>query len=92
MESAASGIMAGKNAVLRANEKDTFVLDDCTMIGALSRYIRDGSVENFQPMGANFGVLPPIEPKIRDKRERYMALAQRSLENIEEVINDENYC
>lgn len=90
MESAASGIMAGKNAVLRANEKDTFVLDDCTMIGALSRYISDGSVKNFQPMGANFGVLPPIEPKIRDKRERYMALAQRSLENIEEVINDEN--
>lgn len=92
MESAASGIMAGKNAVLRANERDTFVLDDCTMIGALSRYISDGSVKNFQPMGANFGVLPPIEPKIRDKRERYMALAQRSLENIEEVINDENYC
>lgn len=92
MESAASGIMAGKNAVLRANEKDTFILDDCTMIGALSRYISDGSVKNFQPMGANFGVLPPIEPKIKDKRERYMALAQRSLENIEEVINDENYC
>lgn len=92
MESAASGIMAGKNVVLRANERDTFVLDDCTMIGALSRYISDGSVKNFQPMGANFGVLPPIEPKIRDKRERYMALAQRSLENIEEVINDENYC
>lgn len=91
MESAASGIMAGKNAVLRANEKDTFVLDECTMIGALSRYISDGSVKNFQPMGANFGVFPPIEPKIRDKRERYMALAQRSLENIEEVINDENY-
>lgn len=91
MESAASGIMAGKNAVLRANEKDTFILDDCTMIGALSRYISDGSVKNFQPMGANFGVLPPIEPKIRDKRERYMALAQRSLENIEEVFNDENY-
>lgn len=90
MESAASGIMAGKNAVLRANEKDTLVLDDCTMIGALSRYISDGSVKNFQPMGANFGVLPPIEPKIRDKRERYMVLAQRSLENIEEVINDEN--
>lgn len=91
MESAASGIMAGKNAVLRANEKDTFVLDECTMIGALSRYISDGSVKNFQPMGANFGIFPPIEPKIRDKRERYMALAQRSLENIEEVINDENY-
>ena len=41
------------------------------MIGALSDYISDESVKNFQPMGANFGVLPAIEPKIKDKKERY---------------------
>ena len=52
------------------------------MIGALSQYISDESVTNFQPMGANFGILPPIEPKIRDKRERYMALANRALEQL----------
>ena len=51
-----------------------------TMMGALAKYISDESVENFQPMGANFGVLPPIEPHIRDKKERYAALAQRSLD------------
>jgi len=50
-----------------------------TMLGALSRYISDPGVREFQPMGANFGILPPLEMKIRDKKERYEALAERSL-------------
>lgn len=82
MESAASGIMAGINAVRRAEGRESLVLSEYNMIGALSQYISDESVTDFQPMGANFGILPPIEPKIRDKRERYMALAQRALEKI----------
>lgn len=82
MESAASGIMAGINAVRRAHGEEPLVLSEYNMIGALSQYISDESVTNFQPMGANFGILPPIEPKIRDKRERYMALANRALEQL----------
>lgn len=82
MESAASGIMAGINAVRRAEGRESLVLSEYNMIGALSQYISDESVTDFQPMGANFGILPPIEPKIRDKRERYMALAQRALEKV----------
>ena len=82
MESAASGIMAGINAVRRAQGEEPLVLSEYNMIGALSQYISDESVTNFQPMGANFGILPPIEPKIRDKRERYMALANRALEQL----------
>ena len=82
MESAASGIMAGINAVRRAESEEPLILSEYNMIGALSQYISDESVTNFQPMGANFGVLPPIEPKIRDKRERYMALANRALEQL----------
>jgi len=82
MESAASGIMAGINAVRRAEDEEPLVLSEYNMIGALSQYISDESVTNFQPMGANFGILPPIEPKIRDKRERYMALANRALEQL----------
>lgn len=82
MESAASGIMAGINAVRRAEGEEPLVLSEYNMIGALSQYISNESVTNFQPMGANFGVLPPIEPKIRDKRERYMALANRALEQL----------
>lgn len=86
MESASSGIMAGINAVRRAEGKESIELSDVTMIGALSSYISDETVKNFQPMGANFGILPPIEPKIRDKRERYGALAERALNSLEEVI------
>ncbi len=82
MESAASGIMAGINAVRRARGEEPLVLSEYNMIGALSQYISDESVTNFQPMGANFGILPPIEPKIRDKRERYEALANRALEQL----------
>lgn len=92
MESAASGIMAGKNAVRLAQNKKPLVLSQTTMIGALAGYISDESVADFQPMGANFGVLPPIEPKIRDKKERYAALAQRSLAEIERILSDEDYC
>lgn len=86
MESAASGIMAGINAVRRAQGKEPFTLSDVTMIGALSDYISDESVKNFQPMGANFGVLPAIEPKIKDKKERYAAMAQRALASLEESM------
>lgn len=89
MESAASGIMAGINAVRRADRKEPLTLEDKTMIGALSDYISDESVKNFQPMGANFGILPPIEPKIRDKKERYAALAKRSLDSLAETLEKE---
>ena len=85
MESAASGIMAGLNMARRLRGMKTLTLPPETMIGALSRYVSDESVGDFQPMGANFGILPPIEPKIRDKKERYAALAARSLELLKEI-------
>ncbi|MGN1478356.1 MAG: methylenetetrahydrofolate--tRNA-(uracil(54)-C(5))-methyltransferase (FADH(2)-oxidizing) TrmFO [Acutalibacteraceae bacterium] len=80
MESAASGIMAGINMSRRLNSLESIVLPDYTMIGALSRYISDTGVSDFQPMGANFGILPPLENHIRDKKVRYEALAKRSME------------
>lgn len=89
MESAGSGILAGINAVRFAEGKAPFVLKNDTMLGALSEYISDESVKSFQPMGANFGVLPPIEPKIRDKKERYKALSDRALKSLE--ISMENF-
>ena len=85
MESAASGIMAGINAVRKAEGKGGLVLSENTMIGALTSYISDESVKDFQPMGANFGILPAIEPKIRDKKERYAALAQRALKEFKDI-------
>lgn len=88
MESAAAGIMAGINAARRILGKDTVVLPPENMIGALSRYISDGFVTNFQPMGASFGLLPQLPEKIRDKKERYGALAKRSLEMLGNMIID----
>lgn len=82
MESAASGLMAGINLAKRLNGEETVILPEDTMIGALSRYISDESVKNFQPMGANFGVLPPLPEKIRDKQERYMQLAERGMNSL----------
>ena len=79
MESAASGIVAGINAAARLMGKEPLILPDFTMTGALLSYICNPAVTDFQPMGANFGIIPPIEPHIRDKRERYMALSDRSL-------------
>ena len=83
MESASSGLMAGINAVRRYNGEETVVLPETTMIGALSRYISSSVSADFQPMGANFGVLPAIEPKIKDKKLRYTALSDRALEDLE---------
>lgn len=89
MESAASGIMAGKNAVRALRSEAPLCLPKETMIGALTGYISDPTVTDFQPMGANFGVLPPLEEHIRDKKERYAALAQRALMKLEEVTKCE---
>ncbi len=80
MESAASGIIAGINAVRFLKGEEAYILPEFTMIGALLHFITDSSVTNFQPMGANFGVLPPLKNHIRDKKERYLAFSARSLE------------
>ena len=86
MESAMSGILAGRNAVRRAEGKPTGCPNGQTMSGALTHYISDESVKHFQPMGANFGILPPMEPKIRDKKERYAALSNRALAALDRFL------
>lgn len=78
MESASSGILAGLNAARRLRGQETLVLPETTMMGALSRYISGYAGKDFQPMGANFGILPPLPERVRDKRERYLALAVRA--------------
>ena len=91
MESAASGIIAGINAARLLEGKAPVLFPKTTMLGALSRYIADESIKDFQPMGAAIGLLPPIEEKIRDKRLRYAAVANRAMDDIKEYI-DENIC
>ena len=86
MESAMSGILAGINAANRLEGKEAFIPPSDTICGALARYAADESIKNFQPMGAAFGLLPPLETKIRDKKERYSRLAARGLASLEDMI------
>ncbi|MBQ4100672.1 MAG: FAD-dependent oxidoreductase, partial [Oscillospiraceae bacterium] len=87
-ESAASGILAGINAVLAMRGKKTLILSKLTMLGSLANYISDESVKDFQPMGANMGVLPPLDVNIRDKAEKYLALANRGMAALEQDIKN----
>lgn len=88
MESASSGLIAGINAYLVAAQKETVKLPACTMIGALSGYISDESVVDFQPMGANFGVLPELADRPREKAARGVMYSSRALECLDEFIKD----
>lgn len=83
MESASSGILAGINAARHIKGEAPLILKNTTMMGALAEYISSSPSKDFQPMGANFGVLPPLNEKIRDKRERYAALSARGLADLE---------
>ena len=80
VESIASGLMAGINAARFINDDKGVIMPKETMIGALLNYIVSPN-EKFQPMNANFGILPELDLKIRDKKERYRMLADRSLKN-----------
>ena len=90
MESAASGIMAGINAARLLEGKETLTLPRTTMIGALSVYIADPTVKKFQPMGANLGVLPELENRPRDKKERAGAYAKRALDDLNNFLIKNN--
>lgn len=89
MESAAMGILAGENVIRRLEGKDPLNLADITMLGALLNYITDESVTNFQPMGANFGIIPSLPERIKEKAERYTKLSNRSLDwfNVNQPYN-----
>ena len=79
VESISSGLVAGINAAHKLKQKETVTFSKETVIGALAKYISTTN-EKFQPMNANFGILPELEEKIKDKKLRYQKMAERSLE------------
>ena len=84
VESIASGLCAGINAYKALNKENGITFPEETVIGALSKYISTPNLK-FQPMNANFGILPPLEDRIKDKIKRYEQMAQRSLKNFEKI-------
>ena len=85
MESASSGLIAGINAALRVKNEPPFILPKETMTGSLAAYISDATVEDFQPMGANLGILPALDEHIRDKKLRAAAYAERALDSLKNI-------
>ncbi|MEE5987112.1 FADH(2)-oxidizing methylenetetrahydrofolate--tRNA-(uracil(54)-C(5))-methyltransferase TrmFO [Ligilactobacillus equi] len=83
VESAASGLYAGINAARLAKGQDPVVFPEKTMMGAMAHYITHASKSNFQPINANFGIVPRLDQKIRDKRERNTQVSLRALDVLE---------
>ncbi len=86
IESAASGILAGYFLAKKILGETSITLPKTSMMGALSYYISDPLVENFQPMGCNMGILPDIGCRIRDKAERYTRIAERGLNDLKQTM------
>ena len=87
VESAASGLLAAVHMARKLENKPVIIPDDTTVSGALSAHI-SGVTDNFQPMNANFGILKPLENKVRDKKLRYAALAERALGAMENFVKE----
>ena len=83
VESISSGMLASLNACQQYKNKEKIILPETTIIGALAKYI---STENdkFQPMNANFGIVPTLDEKIKDKKIKYGKLADRALVDLKE--------
>lgn len=95
VESIASGLVAALNAISEfesiksgiENNKRKVIFSEYTMIGALSKYISAPN-QNFQPMNANFGILPSLEEKIKDKKLKYTKLADRAIAKLQKNITE----
>lgn len=83
VESAASGLIAGLNAGRLAKGQPCLVLPEETTLGSMAHYITTADFKHFQPMNANFGLLPQLPERIRNKKEKYEKLANRALESIQ---------
>jgi len=86
VESAATGILAGRNAARHLGGKPLLTLPDTTMLGALAGYVAHYEGKDFQPMNANWGIVPPLPERIRDKKEKNSLLAERGLAALDALL------
>ncbi len=81
-----SGLVASINLDADLKNKNKYLAPNTTIIGALQRHIATNNID-FQPMNANFGILPPLDMKIRDKKQRKLAYYERAIKDICEYNN-----
>lgn len=86
VESIASGLVAGINAMKQFEKENKIIFPDNTMIGALCKYISSPNYK-FQPMNANYGIMPELSEKIRDKKMRYEKISDRAIEEMNKFID-----
>ncbi|MCX7922367.1 MAG: methylenetetrahydrofolate--tRNA-(uracil(54)-C(5))-methyltransferase (FADH(2)-oxidizing) TrmFO [Clostridia bacterium] len=85
IESASSGLIAGLNAAMNILEKDEVKFPSTTAIGALGNYVSNETVKNFQPMNINFGLIEPLNKRVKDKRMKNLEIAKRALDVIKSI-------
>ncbi len=85
--SVASGLVAGMNAARLVKGQDPMAFPATTMIGALCAYVSRAQAKGFQPMKANMGLLPPLEPPVRNKRDRYAGYARRAMADLQHFVD-----
>ncbi len=89
----ATGLVAAINLARHLKGQSPFVLPRTAMLGALCHYVTHADPQHFQPMKANFGILPELSPHVKNKRQRYMSYAKRALTDITHSIEalDDSY-
>lgn len=88
MGNAATGLLAGINAARLWQGEHPVIMPTSTMLGALAHYVTHAEARNFQPMKANFGLLPPPEQRIKNKKERYQYYSKRALTALRRFTRD----
>lgn len=91
VESTASGFVAGLGLARKLRGLAPLDFTAQTAVGALAHYISEGNADDFQPMNINFGIIEPITQRIRRKRDRYAAVAQRALEKIDAIRRADDF-
>lgn len=87
VESASSGLVAGINLARQLLNKSPIDFTNFTAIGALCHYISDERIKNFQPMNVNFGIMEPLEYRVKNKQDKNRKISERSLKIIEDMID-----
>lgn len=90
MESASSGIVAGRSLARKMQGRSAYIPPQDTMTGALAHYVSQGGASDFQPIGANMGLLPGLPERIRGKQERYQKTAELAVARLTAFLEKEN--